>query len=56
MGGALAHLDALSIRLQMPLVQLKVVTYGLPRVGNPAYAQYFDLMVRIRNAASSGRK
>ncbi|KAJ3485781.1 hypothetical protein NLI96_g4725 [Meripilus lineatus] len=53
MGGALAHLDALSIRLQMPLVQLKVVTYGLPRVGNPAYAQYFDLMVpdavRINN-------
>lgn len=46
MGGALAQLDALFMRLNLPsTIHIKAVTYGTPRVGNPAYASYFDSMV-----------
>lgn len=46
MGGALAQLDALFMRLNLPSnIHIKAVTYGTPRVGNPAYASYFDSMV-----------
>ncbi|KAL6303473.1 alpha/beta-hydrolase [Sparassis latifolia] len=46
LGGALAQLDALYLTLQLPSsIHIKSITYGTPRVGNSAYATYFDSMV-----------
>jgi len=46
LGGALAELDALFMTMNLPSsVHIKAVTYGTPRVGNPAYATFFDSMV-----------
>ncbi|KAI0947160.1 hypothetical protein AcV7_009658 [Taiwanofungus camphoratus] len=46
LGGALAELDALFMTLNLPSdIHIKSVTFGTPRVGNPAYATYFDSMV-----------
>lgn len=42
-GGALALLDATYFRVTMPPeVKIKIVTYGMPRVGNPAFANWID--------------
>ncbi len=54
MGGALAELEALSLVLRLPsLVNIRTVVFGTPRVGNPAYAKFFDSQVpnfkRINN-------
>ncbi|KAG9128555.1 hypothetical protein FRC07_003444 [Ceratobasidium sp. 392] len=46
LGGAIATLDALYFRLNLPsTVAVKAVTYGLPRVGNPEFATYLDSKV-----------
>jgi len=46
LGGALAQLDALLFTLNLPRsVTIKAVTYGIPRVGNPEYAVFFDSKV-----------
>ena len=46
MGGALAELDAMFFKLNLPSsVHVKSVTYGTPRVGNPAWASLFDSKV-----------
>lgn len=43
LGGALAELDALFMTLNLPSnVHVKAVTYGTPRVGNAAWASFFD--------------
>lgn len=43
LGGAIAELDALMLRLRLPSnVSIKAVTFGTPRVGNPAYAALYD--------------
>jgi predicted lipase len=43
LGGALALLDGLFLRLQLPRnVGVKVITYGMPRVGNRAFANFVD--------------
>lgn len=54
LGGALAELDALFMTMNLPSsIHVKGVTYGTPRVGNPAYATFFDSEVpdfeRINN-------
>ncbi|KAI1789485.1 alpha/beta-hydrolase [Ganoderma leucocontextum] len=54
LGGALAELDAMFLTLNLPSsVHVKAVTYGTPRVGNPAWAALFDSkvpdFVRINN-------
>lgn len=54
LGGALAELDCLFLALNLPSsISIKGVTYGTPRVGNPAWASLFDSMVpdfqRINN-------
>lgn len=49
LGGAVAELDALMFTLNLPsTVHIKSQTYGTPRVGNPAYATFFDSKVCIR--------
>ncbi|KAJ3491707.1 hypothetical protein NLI96_g521 [Meripilus lineatus] len=54
LGGALSELAALHMVLNLPSsIHVKAVTYGTPRVGNPAFASYFDSKVpdfqRINN-------
>ncbi|KAJ6525303.1 Alpha/Beta hydrolase protein [Mycena vulgaris] len=56
LGGALAELDALSLRLNLPTtVGVNAVTYGTPRVGNQEFVQFFDTQVtdfkRVNNQA-----
>ena len=49
LGGALAMLDALFLTLNLPSsTSIKSVTYGTPRVGNPAFAQLIDATVCSR--------
>ncbi|KAJ7069639.1 Alpha/Beta hydrolase protein [Mycena amicta] len=46
LGGALAELDALSLRLNLPQeIGVNAVTYGTPRVGTPDFVQFFDSQV-----------
>ncbi|EIN12936.1 alpha/beta-hydrolase [Punctularia strigosozonata HHB-11173 SS5] len=46
LGGAIAELDSLMLRLNLPSsVSVKAVTFGTPRVGNPAFASFFDKTV-----------
>ncbi|KIN99618.1 hypothetical protein M404DRAFT_154868 [Pisolithus tinctorius Marx 270] len=54
LGGALAELDCLFLALSLPSnIAIRGVTYGTPRVGNPAWASFFDSTVpdfqRINN-------
>jgi len=43
LGGAIAILDAISLQLTLPsTTSFKVITYGQPRVGNQAFADYVD--------------
>lgn len=60
MGGALAELDALSLTLRLPSdVHIRSVVFGVPRVGNSAYAKFFDLKVpdfkRINNKRGTSK-
>ncbi|KAG9024912.1 hypothetical protein FRB95_010883 [Tulasnella sp. JGI-2019a] len=46
LGGAIANLDAVYLKLQIPTATIKLVTFGEPRVGNQAWADYastFDI-------------
>ncbi|KIJ64648.1 hypothetical protein HYDPIDRAFT_181861 [Hydnomerulius pinastri MD-312] len=54
LGGALAELDCMFMALNLPSdIAIKGVTYGTPRVGNPAWASLFDATIsdfqRINN-------
>jgi predicted lipase len=42
LGAALALLDGLFLSLNLPSVTVKVVGYGMPRVGNQAFADFVD--------------
>ena len=42
LGGALALLDGLYLSLQLPGVAVNVISYGMPRVGNQAFANFVD--------------
>ncbi|KAG8951887.1 hypothetical protein FRC04_005579 [Tulasnella sp. 424] len=46
LGGALALLDSIYLKIQIPSITTKTITLGGPRVGNPAFANYlksFDI-------------
>jgi len=47
LGGALAHLAALDVALQVPELQpnLQLYTYASPRVGSPDWVKYFNQQV-----------
>ncbi|KAL0961293.1 hypothetical protein HGRIS_006253 [Hohenbuehelia grisea] len=56
LGGALSALDALYLRLNLPAdVNIKVVTYGTPRIGNAAFAKYFDAKIPNFKRINYGR-
>ncbi|KAF5379874.1 hypothetical protein D9757_007206 [Collybiopsis confluens] len=42
LGGALAELDTVFFRLNIPSASISAMTYGTPRVGNPAWAALVD--------------
>ncbi|KAG6872904.1 hypothetical protein C0995_005310 [Termitomyces sp. Mi166 len=42
LGAAIALLDGLFLPLHIPDVNVKVIGYGMPRVGNDAFADYVD--------------
>jgi len=42
LGGALAELDTVFLRLNIPSATISSMTYGTPRVGNPAWAALVD--------------
>lgn len=47
LGGALALLDTVFFAQNIPNKQLKLVAYGLPRVGNPAFASYLSGLSQV---------
>ncbi|KAJ3570017.1 hypothetical protein NP233_g4674 [Leucocoprinus birnbaumii] len=49
LGGALAPLGAISIRAAYPKVPMKLFTYGQPRVGNSAFADYVEAAIGAEN-------
>ena len=42
LGAALALLDGVSLSLKLPSAMVTVVNYGMPRVGNQAFADFVD--------------
>ncbi|QRV84521.1 Lipase (class 3) [Ceratobasidium sp. AG-Ba] len=46
LGGAISLIDALYLSINLPSATLKVVTHGMPRVGNPAFATLIDSKAR----------
>ncbi|KAK0484103.1 Alpha/Beta hydrolase protein [Armillaria luteobubalina] len=47
LGGAIALLDRVYLDLQLPTVSVSVISYGMPRVGNQAFADYVDAHVSV---------
>ncbi|KAF6761833.1 lipase [Ephemerocybe angulata] len=47
LGGALALLNGVYLPLNLPQVTFKTITYGMPRVGNKAFADYVNKNVPI---------
>lgn len=48
LGGAIALIDSIYLPLWLPSgTSFQTVTYGLPRVGNPAFANYVDSHTRL---------
>ena len=41
-GGAISMLDALYVTLNIPSATIKVVTHGMPRIGNKEFADFVD--------------
>ncbi|KAL1715732.1 Alpha/Beta hydrolase protein [Schizophyllum commune] len=42
LGGALAEIDAVYLRLNVPFIRMNAITFGKPRVGNAAWADLVD--------------
>ncbi|KAG8780779.1 hypothetical protein FRC12_022624, partial [Ceratobasidium sp. 428] len=45
LGGAVAALETLYLKLNLPTMAIKGVTYGQPRVGNPDFANWIDATI-----------
>ncbi|KAJ7523664.1 hypothetical protein O6H91_18G057800 [Diphasiastrum complanatum] len=45
MGGALASFCALDLAMNLGVRNLQMITFGQPRIGNPAFAAFFNLLV-----------
>ncbi|KAL0956988.1 hypothetical protein HGRIS_003088 [Hohenbuehelia grisea] len=53
LGGAVASFGAISLKARYPKTPLKIYTYGSPRVGNQAFADYVEKTVGISNSFRS---
>ena len=40
LGGAIANLDAIYLKLQIPSLAVKIITYGQPRVREPLDSEF----------------
>ena len=47
LGGALAEIDAVYLRLNVPFIRMNTITFGKPRVGDAAWADLVDANVRF---------
>jgi len=47
LGGAIALLDSVYLPLHIKGVTFKTITYGMPRVGNQAFANYVDSHIKL---------
>ncbi|KAF9494918.1 alpha/beta-hydrolase [Pleurotus eryngii] len=47
LGAALGSLDAVQLSLQDPSLNIRVIGYGMPRVGNTAFADYVDEKIKV---------
>lgn len=45
LGGALAVFGALDVKRYLPNVPVSITTFGKPRVGNPAFANFFSNLI-----------
>lgn len=48
LGGAMATICALDIRLNLGIEDVRLYTYGSPRVGNYVFAEWFRQYVKVR--------
>ena len=56
LGAALALLDGVFLSLQLPNVTVQVIGYGMPRVGNQAFADFVDSQLGGRVAHVNNKK
>ena len=49
MGGALATLCAIDLKFAFGLPDVRVYTYGSPRVGNDIFASFFAANIQVRH-------
>lgn len=49
LGGALASLSAISLKSGLPNTNLKLYTYGQPRVGNAPFATLVERLIGVPN-------
>ncbi|KAI4525727.1 alpha/beta-hydrolase [Schizophyllum commune Loenen D] len=50
LGGALAEIDAVYLRLNVPFIRMNTIAFGKPRVGNAAWADLVDANVSYGTA------
>jgi hypothetical protein len=53
LGAAIAMLDALMLKAALPNVPQQTVTFGLPRYGNPEFADFTDAQVSLLSSPPS---
>ena len=46
LGGAIALLDGVFLSIQLPGARVRVISYGMPRVGNEAFANFVDSQLK----------
>ncbi|KAF9265891.1 alpha/beta-hydrolase [Marasmius fiardii PR-910] len=57
LGGALALLDSLYLSLHLPpTMNIIMIGYGMPRVGNDAFVQYIDQLVTVSHYHITNKK
>ncbi|ESK90090.1 hypothetical protein Moror_7829 [Moniliophthora roreri MCA 2997] len=47
LGAAISLIDSLYLRLQLPNAEIKTIGYGMPRVGNPEFANLVDASTKL---------
>lgn len=53
LGGALATLCALDLKLNQGAHDVRLYTYGSPRVGNSVFAEWFESQIKVGICSSS---
>lgn len=56
LGGALATICALDIRLNLGIEDVRLYSYGSPRVGNAVFAEWFREYVKVRARWHDGHR